>query len=51
MSRIIGAFRGANKIELDKEVYLVFDGERLEPPTKVGDTELSDMDFIDVYVK
>ncbi|KAL9121627.1 MAG: hypothetical protein Q9187_001819 [Circinaria calcarea] len=51
MSRIIGAFRGANKIEPDKDVYLVFDGERLDPPTRVGDTELSDMDYIDVYVK
>ena len=51
MSRIINAFRTANKVEADKEVYLLFDGERLDPPMKVGDTELSDLDYIDVYVK
>ena len=48
---MINAFRLTNKIGQEKEVYLLFDGDRLEPQTLVGDTELSDMDYIDVYVK
>lgn len=39
------------EVGTDKEVFLSFDGERLAPEMKVGETELSDMDFIDVYVK
>ncbi|KAL8822943.1 MAG: hypothetical protein Q9191_006329 [Dirinaria sp. TL-2023a] len=52
VSRIIKAFRQANPERTEgKEVYLVFDGDRLELETHVGTTELSDMDHIDVYVK
>lgn len=49
---MVEAFRRANpEATEEKEVYLLFDGDRLEPETKVGETELSDMDHIDVYVK
>ena len=51
MSRIINAFRNANKLGLDRDVFLQFDGDRLEPETKVAETEISDMDFVDAYVK
>lgn len=48
---MINAFRSDRKIGADKEVFLSFDGERLPPESIVGKTELSDMDYVDVYVK
>lgn len=52
VSRIVTAFRQAYEARTEgKDVYLVFDGDRLEPEIHVGETELSDMDHIDVYVK
>lgn len=39
------------KVGPSREVFLSFDGDRLEPQTRIEETELSDMDFIDVYVK
>ncbi|KAL8713476.1 MAG: hypothetical protein Q9220_002338 [cf. Caloplaca sp. 1 TL-2023] len=51
MSRIVGAFRSDKKIEESREVFLSFDGDRLSAESQVQDTELSDMDYIDVYVK
>ena len=51
VSRMVNAFRLDRKIGTNKEVFLSFDGERLTPKSIVGETELSDMDYIDVYVK
>lgn len=52
VSRIVAAFRQANQARTEnKDVFLIFDGDRLEPNVKAGETELSDMDHIDVYVK
>ncbi|KAI9872999.1 MAG: hypothetical protein M1830_000953 [Pleopsidium flavum] len=51
ISKIVNAFRNAQKLEPVKEVYLIFDGERLEPGMTVGETDFSDMDYIDVHVK
>ena len=49
---MIAGFRKANpEGTVNKEIYIVFDGDRLEPETKVAQTELSDMDEVDVYVK
>ena len=48
---MITAFRSQNMISSEKEVNLMFDGEKLSPETQVGDTELSDMDTLDVFVK
>lgn len=49
---MVAGFRKANPAEtLNKEVYVVFDGERLDPETEVAQTELSDMDYVEVYVK
>lgn len=49
--KIISAFRISNDIQPEKEVFLLFDGERLSPQCKVGETEISDMDKIEVYVR
>ena len=51
VSKMINAFRTQNVISSEKEVNLMFDGEKLLPETAVGDTELSDMDTLDVFVK
>ncbi|MCJ1470106.1 hypothetical protein MMC07_008751 [Pseudocyphellaria aurata] len=51
ISKIVNAFRSEKKVGRDKEVLLFFDGDRLNPQTKVEETELSDMDYVDVYVK
>jgi hypothetical protein len=51
MSRIINAFRGDNEIPPEKDVYLMFDGDRLDPSASVGEIELSDMDNLEIYVK
>lgn len=51
ISRIVNAFRSDKKISAEREVFLSFDGERMKPQSKVEETELNDMDYIDVYVK
>ncbi|CAO1596609.1 hypothetical protein XANCAGTX0491_000443 [Xanthoria calcicola] len=49
--RIVNAFKMDKQIEDSREVFLSFDGDRLAPEIQVTNTELSDMDYIDVYVK
>lgn len=49
---MVAGFRKANPAGTEnQEVFIVFDGDRLDPETTVADTELSDMDYVDVYVK
>ena len=49
---MIAGFRKANPAGTEnKEVFIVFDGDRLEPEIKVSETELSDLDEVDVYVR
>lgn len=47
----MNAFKMDKQIEDSREVFLSFDGDRLAPEIQVTNTELSDMDYIDVYVK
>ena len=47
----MNAFRTAQELGPESEVYLIFDGERLDPGTTVADSDFSDMDYIDVQVK
>lgn len=37
-------------LEEGRSFYLNFDGDRLKPEQTVGETEISDMDRIDVHV-
>ena len=39
------------KIPPEKEIFLVFDGDKIEPGSTVGDADIGDMDNIDVHVK
>ena len=49
ISKIINAFRSRYQISGEKNVFLSFDGERLSPESKIEETELSDMDTLEVY--
>ncbi|PLB36302.1 small ubiquitin-related modifier domain-containing protein [Aspergillus candidus] len=49
--QIITAFRKANKIALEKEIYLVFDGDRLDPGSCLADYQITDDDLVDVMTK
>ncbi|KAF2156766.1 hypothetical protein K461DRAFT_263769 [Myriangium duriaei CBS 260.36] len=49
--RIIGAFRRENKITPDRHLVLTFDGEAVEPEIQVKDTEIEDMDNLEVHVR
>ena len=52
IARMIAGFRKANPAGTEnREVFIVFDGDRLEPEIKVSETELSDLDEVDVYVR
>ncbi|KAI4128113.1 MAG: hypothetical protein LQ338_002898 [Usnochroma carphineum] len=51
ISRIVNAFMSDKKIDNAREVFLSFDGDRLASDSEVGETELNDMDYVDVYVK
>jgi hypothetical protein len=47
----VKGFRGTYQIPEEKHVHLVFDGERLDQDMTVGETDLTDLDTIDVHVK
>ncbi|KAA6415990.1 MAG: hypothetical protein FRX48_00709 [Lasallia pustulata] len=51
ISKIMNAFRSTYGVEADKEVFLLFDGERLERGSRVGESDISDMDSIEVHIK
>jgi hypothetical protein len=48
---MVNAFRMTHHIPEDREIYLMFDGEKLDPSTLVEATELDDLDYIEVYVR
>ena len=47
----MSAFQSQRNISEDKNISLMFDGERLEPNLTVKQTDIDDMDYIDVYVR
>lgn len=51
ISKILNAFRHANEVDCEKDVYIMFEGERLEPNTAIEDAEIADLDSLDTYVK
>ncbi|PYH76154.1 hypothetical protein BO82DRAFT_216712 [Aspergillus uvarum CBS 121591] len=51
VSRLIRLFRDARQISLEHEVYLVFDGERLDLGHALEDYDLANDDLLDVIVK
>ncbi|KAK3071855.1 hypothetical protein LTR53_007878 [Teratosphaeriaceae sp. CCFEE 6253] len=50
VSRIVTACAPQFNVEEGQTMSLDFDGERLQPDQTIGDTEIGDMDRIDVYI-
>ncbi|RDI87290.1 hypothetical protein Vi05172_g2933 [Venturia inaequalis] len=49
--KIANNFRLVHKIPDNKHITLMWDGEALEPSDVVGDTEIEDMESIEVHIK
>lgn len=51
IQKIMDAFRREKNVPDEKDVTLHFDGDKLEPDDKVKDTELGDMDSVEVHIQ
>ena len=51
MALIVKAFRSERHVDEAKDITLMFDGERLDPALRFGQTDVEDMDHVDVYVR
>ncbi|KAF7134127.1 hypothetical protein CNMCM5793_005806 [Aspergillus hiratsukae] len=51
ISQVIAAFRRAKCIPSEREIHLVFDGDRLSPSASFTDYEITDDDLVDVLIK
>ena len=51
IGHIAAAFRKDKCIDGRKDIYLVFDGDRLDADDTIGDTDIGDQDRIDVTLK
>lgn len=50
VSKLVSAFRDKFTIGADREVYLVFDGDRLDPSASLQDYDIEDHDLVDVQI-
>jgi hypothetical protein len=51
VSKVIAAFRDKQNIPEDKTVHLIFDGDRLEPDSCLGENDIADLDMLEVMIK
>ncbi|PVH88287.1 hypothetical protein DL98DRAFT_648437 [Cadophora sp. DSE1049] len=51
IQKIMDAFRREKDVPDDKDITLHFDGDKLEPEDKVEDTELGDLDSVEVHIQ
>ncbi|TLD05117.1 uncharacterized protein PgNI_09626 [Pyricularia grisea] len=51
ISELVAAFRNVRKIPADKEVIIMFDGDKLAEGDTVGDAGIEDKDVVDVLIK
>ncbi|KAL3470689.1 ubiquitin-2 like Rad60 SUMO-like-domain-containing protein [Aspergillus californicus] len=49
--KVLAAFREARRVSTELNVYLAFDGDRLDPQSCLADYEITDGDLVDVLVK
>jgi hypothetical protein len=47
---MIGAYRGAREVPDNKRITVYFEGDELDPATQIGQTELEDMDLLEVHI-
>ncbi|KAH8815172.1 ubiquitin-2 like Rad60 SUMO-like-domain-containing protein [Xylogone sp. PMI_703] len=51
IGRMILAFAKMRSVPSDKEISIFFDGDKLDPDSTVEDTDLDDMDTVEVHIK
>lgn len=51
VSHVLATFKNAQRVSAEKEVYLLFDGERLDAGSRLIDYDIADLDLVDVIVK
>jgi hypothetical protein len=51
IARVIKTLFHNGRIPPDKSIHLMFDGERLSPESTFGDTDIADLDCVDVVIR
>jgi hypothetical protein len=51
VSKVMAGFKKIRHVDQGKICWLVFDGERLDPETRICDTEIEDGDVVDVQIR
>ncbi|KAJ5298668.1 30 kDa heat shock protein [Penicillium atrosanguineum] len=51
VSKLISVYRNRQNIPADRDVSLLFDGDRMDPDTRLRDHDIADLDMVDVQVK
>ncbi|CAG8267284.1 unnamed protein product [Penicillium nalgiovense] len=51
ISRLISAFRNKQNISVDHDIFLWFDGDKLDPDSCLGDHDIDNLDLVDVQIK
>jgi hypothetical protein len=48
---VMAGFKKIRHVDQEKTCWLIFDGERLHPETRICDTEIEDGDVVDVQIR
>ena len=51
VGKVMAGFKKIRQVEKGKTCWLIFDGERLDPDTRICDTEIEDGDAVDVQIR
>jgi hypothetical protein len=51
ISKVMAGFKKIRQVDQAKTCWLIFDGERLPPETRICDTEIEDGDVVDVQIR
>lgn len=49
--RLMSSFRDARDISSERQIHLIFDGERLDPESCISDHDIADLDLVEVQLK
>jgi len=50
IQKMIAAYRNAREVPNDKRIAVYFEGDELEPAIAIGQTDLEDMDLLEVHI-
>lgn len=51
ISRLIASFRDTRSVSPEREVHLIFDGDRLDPASSLAAYDIADLDLIEVQLR